>query len=547
MNPNFATELGLAIAAIAATLSGNAKSVVHPEYLSRTAFANQPASEANVSPGHVRRATPMDYGAEGDATTLTDGTISAGSAMFSSASAKFTVADVGKPIAVSGAGPSGNALVTVISTVTSAARVTLGASAFTTVSQARTDYGTDDTAAVRSCVQHSTLVGGRCTINDGGRFMMSSTATTIHISGASVSGGIIDGKGTLIFAPQGNLTGGSNDRLFYVASSEAAGPFQVRGPILRGATSFTAQNSRDAAQLSKGDWVIITEKDAGATDIIYSDWLQVAGVAGTTVNVVGHFRMSFPNGRTFNAVATPSACVAASPCGLSFRKVSNVVNGLTIKDISIVVPKVINGNGAIGISTRDTRGTQIRNVSCYDSAWLCYSGFLDQALVFTGNSLRSAVYPEFAGQVDASVVGNHFEQAGNGLQSSAFPQTGGLLIDFGTGFSTFDRNTVGDHLQACFTLLSGVHDVLVTGNTCGRTFFGTGATCILVRGSYRNKIEHNTCVGGDGASVGITVADSTGFTLNIGSSANSVMGNSVKGYATGYDVRSAADRLGAER
>jgi hypothetical protein len=344
LNPQFPTKLGLTIATIAATLPGNAKSAVRLEFLSRQLLAGQPAVGANVSPGHIRHATPRDYGAKGDATSLADGAISAGSATFSSASAKFTVADVGKPIAVSGAGSSGNALVTVISAVTSATRVKLDANALTTVSRARTDYGTDDTAAVRSCVQNSTLVGGRCTINDGVRFMMSNSATTIHISGPSVSGGMIDGKGTLIFAPQGSLTGGSNDRLFYAASSEAAGPFQVRaGPIARGATSFIAQHSTDAAQLSKGDWVIVTEKDGGATDVIYSDWLQVAGVVGTTVNVVGHFRMSFPNGRTFSTFAPPSACIAASPCGLSFRKVSNVVNALTIKDIKIVIPKVING------------------------------------------------------------------------------------------------------------------------------------------------------------------------------------------------------------
>ena len=541
---NFAKTLGFTIAVLVALVPGNAIFEALPVLLTPLFVGRPQAADAETAERNAIHSTPKDYGAKGDALVLTDGAMSSGSAVFTSGSAHFSARDVGKAIAVTGAGTGGNALVAFISVVNNATNVTLSAKASATVSHARADYGTDDTAAVRSCIERSTMLGGRCTINDEMRFMLSNTSTTIHISGTKASGGTIDGKGTLIFAPQETLTGAANDRLFYAASSEAAGPFQVRtGPIAAGGTSFSAQNPGDAAQLSKGDWIIITEKDGGATDVIYSDWFQVAGVMGTTVNIVGHFRMAFPNGRPFNTSGAPAACVVASPCGLSFRKLSNVVQSLTIKDINIVVPKIFSSNGAIGIATRDTRGVQIRNVTCYDASALCFAGFLDQGLVFSGNHIGSAVYPEFAGEVDAAVSGNHIDPSESGGLGSASPQTGGMLIDFGTGFSRFEGNTIGNHLQTCITLLSGVHDVTITGNTCGRTSFGTGAACILLRGSYRNTVERNVCVGGDGASVGITVADSTGFTSNITSSANSVKGNTVKGYASPYDVRSAKDRL----
>lgn len=541
----FRKKLSLGLAAIIATISGNAGYALAPVFSGRSFFNRRPGFESNIAAGNVSHATPRDYGAKGNAVTLADGAIASGSANFTSASAGFVPADVSKAIAVSGAGSSGHALVTLISVVNSATSVTLSAPASTTVARARADYGTDDTAAVRLCIQHSTLLGGRCTINDDARFMMSNASTTIILAGASIAGGMIDGKGTLIFAPQGSLTGGSNDRLFYAASSEAAGPFQAgAGPIATGATWFPAQNSADAAQLGQGDWVIMTEKDAGAADVIYSDWLQVSRVVGTRVEIAGRFRMSFPNARAFNTSGAPAACVTASPCGLSFRKLTNIVHALTIKDINIVVPNVVHGNVANGIVTRDTRGVYIHNVTCVDESAPCYAGYLDQGLVFSDNHMNSADYPEFASQVDTTAKGNHINQAGVGLLSYVAPQAPGLLIDFGTGFSTFDGNTIGDNLQACFTLISGVHDIWLSGNTCGRTSFGSGAACIVSRGAYRNTIERNVCPGGDGASsVGITVADSVGFTLNITSSGNSVKGNTVNGYVTRYDVGGASDVL----
>ena len=540
-SPNSRRKVSLACGAIIATIAANPTYALYPAFSSHS-FISGPTFETNLAVGNLSHATPRDYGAKGDAATLADGAISSGSAIFTSPSAGFTSKDVRKAIAVSGAGTSGTALVALISVVNSAERVTLSANASATVSGARADYGTDDTAAVRSCVQNSTLLGGRCTINDGARFMMSNDSTTINISGARVAGGMIDGTGTLVFAPQGPLAAGTNDRLFYVTSSEVAGPFEVRaGAIARGATSFSAQLSSDAAQLSKGDWIIMTEKDAGATDVLYSDWLQVSSVVGSTINIVGHFRMTFPNMRAFSSSGSPAACVKASPCGLSFRKLTNVVQALTIKDINIVIPKVKNGNGANGIATRDTRGVYIHNVTCDDASANCYAGYLDQGLVLSGNRMNNAVYPEFAGQVDTRAIGNHFNQVGSSFIGPVAAQTGGLLIDFGTGFSTFDRNTIGNNLQACFSLLAGVHDISLRGNTCGWTQFGTGAACILGRGGYRNTIEHNICPGGDGASsVGITLGDSSNFALDISSTANSVKNNNVNGYVTRYDV-SAAD------
>jgi hypothetical protein len=68
--------------------------------------------------------------------TAADGTVSSGSAAFTSASGAFTAADVGQPITVKGAGASGADLNTTISAYTSATAVTLAANAGTSVTTA---------------------------------------------------------------------------------------------------------------------------------------------------------------------------------------------------------------------------------------------------------------------------------------------------------------------------------------------------------------------------------------------------------------------------
>lgn len=72
-------------------------------------------------------------GAKGNTLSYADGTITSGTNAFSSASATFTAADVGKSIVVDYAGAAGAPLVTTIAGFTSANAVTLTANASTTV------------------------------------------------------------------------------------------------------------------------------------------------------------------------------------------------------------------------------------------------------------------------------------------------------------------------------------------------------------------------------------------------------------------------------
>lgn len=471
--------------------------------------------------------TPKDFGGKGDVVILHDVDVNGGSTSLRSASGRFTQADLGKAVIVNGAADEGGALITRIQKVVSEKEVVLTEVATSNVARGTAYYGTDDTKAIRSCVYEGTTKGGECTISDGVTFMVSNPKSTIALIDAGnnpIQRGVIGGLGTIIFAPQGSLV--SNDRLFYVTSREAR-PMPISGPIALGEKSFKAQAAADAATLSPGDWVIITEMDSVAGDVVYADWMEVTGVSGVTVTTAKPFRMAFPNARPYEG--------PPKHWGLTFRKVGPITSNVKIQNITIIVPKIVQEKRkVVGIDTRDTRGTVISNVKCQDASGNCFAGYMDQGLMFLDNYINGTVYSEFAAQVDATISRNHVNEQGKELSLPGPPVTGGLEVDFGTGFSVVQSNVVGPTRQVCLMMVPGVHDTDVSGNTCDLVTFGTGAACVLARGGYRLTITKNSCRGGTGASRGIDVGDAPNLKASILSDKNIVRNNRVQGFATQY-------------
>jgi hypothetical protein len=95
-----------------------------------------------------------DFGAKGDGRTVTDGAMTSGSAVVTSATAAFTAADVGKFISVRGANTAvgGETLVGTIATYISATQVTASIAANATVSSKRVVWGTIDTLAIQAAL-----------------------------------------------------------------------------------------------------------------------------------------------------------------------------------------------------------------------------------------------------------------------------------------------------------------------------------------------------------------------------------------------------------
>lgn len=93
------------------------------------------------------------YGAKGDGRSVTDGAISGTQTLLTCAtSTPFTAADVGKTIAIAGAGVAGATLQTTIASYVSSSQIHTTVAASTGVSGALTGWGTDDTTAIQAAL-----------------------------------------------------------------------------------------------------------------------------------------------------------------------------------------------------------------------------------------------------------------------------------------------------------------------------------------------------------------------------------------------------------
>lgn len=519
-----------------------------PSITGPTTLTGVLTTSASIATPNISWKTPFDYGAKGDVKTLTDAAITSGLKVLTSTSAPFNCAtDVGKAVVISSARTATTALVSRIASCQSSTQVTLVDAAGATVSPAtfptNAYFGTDDTAALNSCVTNGTLAGGTCTLNNNVTFMASNTATTIAITNANVNSGALNGNGTVIFAPYGTLTSGVNDRWLYVSSIRSNGIQIAAGAIAKGATSFTAQNASDVSTWKKGDTVIVHEKDSGLGDFVYSEAMQVSSVSGTTVNVIAPFNTAFPNARAFNNSGTPANCIATSPCGLSAEKINPIIQNVILSDFTLIIPAVTDGtNLSVGIVTTATKNVTIQRISCQNASQNCTSHYLDTGLVYENNHMTSQVQNEFAAQGSPVITGNHFntETVYGALFNYAIPNGGGVNVDIGTGYATVTGNTFGtSHLSGspCFDANGGVHNSSFVGNTCGIINAANGIT---VTGSYNNVFVGNTLAGGIGAAVGIAMADSTGYTVNINSDKNAAISNYVdSSIPTSYNLTGA--------
>ncbi|MEQ9572253.1 MAG: hypothetical protein RLN95_09275 [Nitratireductor sp.] len=119
--------------------------------------ASKPAHDGNFENGnntwyalYERVVTPQMFGARADGVSGTDGAITASDTTFTSASAAFKSADVGKMVNVEGAGAAGAQLSTTIASINSATSIELADAASATVSMATFACGTDDKDAFKS-------------------------------------------------------------------------------------------------------------------------------------------------------------------------------------------------------------------------------------------------------------------------------------------------------------------------------------------------------------------------------------------------------------
>lgn len=125
----------------------------------------------------------VQYGAKNDGRRITDGAMGATTTTFTSATAGFTAADVGKAIRIPAAGTSGHDLVTTIAGFTNSTTVTLTASSVGAVSAKQVVYGTDNTAAIQRAIWADSANGGGTVWIPRGVFVVSGALVTSAFGG----------------------------------------------------------------------------------------------------------------------------------------------------------------------------------------------------------------------------------------------------------------------------------------------------------------------------------------------------------------------------
>jgi hypothetical protein len=162
--------------------------------------------------------TASPYNALGDGVELLDG-VSNGSTTFTSASANFTEADIGKRIVIDKVGASGYAPAsrfphsTTIASVTNSHTIILNSNTQAVATGLRFIYGTNDAAAIQSAFDDCPTFGGNAVLFPAGRIFFTTSPLTIQryaLDSESYAGGKygtirISGYGAmLIFCGAGN-------------------------------------------------------------------------------------------------------------------------------------------------------------------------------------------------------------------------------------------------------------------------------------------------------------------------------------------------------
>lgn len=300
----------------------------------------------------------------------------------------------------------------------------------------------------------------------------------------------------------------------------------VSGNIPIGANSFISAGAVPGF-VAPGTWIQLWTNDTGVLDdAIAFDVVQVASVAGETINVNRPFRTAFSqSGRNPGTNTFYSPLQATRPSENQFVRNCLILSKQTLGQ-------------APGIAVMRNRNSLVeRNVVQLAFGQPLYSyrsvgaRYNNNKIKATSNTL--SVESEFAESVDLEVSGLECVSEGT------IPFGCIVVGDFGLGFFRWQDIKAQSTANVFYALFFGAHDGVIR-NIQGWAIPGKVALFNSL-GSQKVVLTNGRFTGVPGASIGINFANYSDAAVTLTSTGNVISRNRVTGFSTNYSVTNRGD------
>jgi hypothetical protein len=385
------------------------------------------------------------------------------------------------------------------------------------------DGSADDTDAIEHAVRAACQEPGGTVYLPPGvyRFVRS-----VRLVGGSCSNLVVRGEGassTLLFFPTGVPKATFNDRAFYIESTVAPESTIRQTAIAAGAVTIELADRAIASGLRVGQWLVVSERDRVANEIVAIDWVQIDKVASPVVELRHPFRTDF--GRTRGSDGT----------AIEYRAVTGLLHDVELRDFRLVQGSV--SRSVAGITVGMALRTRIRNVLIDNARGNGFAIYRAKDVSLDGIAVVNAPEQanEIAASVDVRMTNSTLGFERTEWNKGTMPSTAVLNIDFGTAFFAITGNSLNAAGNIAVMMLEGVHDGVFASNSIGwvrDAGIGLGQGLSL-RGAQRVIVRGNSFAGGDRGqgNTCIGVEDSKALAHPIPSADNSISDNSCPHFA----------------
>lgn len=385
----------------------------------------------------------------------------------------------------------------------------------------------DNSSAIQTTINAVAAVGGGTVFIPQGTYI--TKRDLVMKSNVQIMG---EGAGSVIeFEPTCPCREGVNRDAFFLHGS-LTHRRQIAAAVPVGATSFSLASASDGSDLTPGEWLMLQEYDqrAGPNQVV-SEWAQVSSVSGRTVNLAAPVQTAIPDLRPWNN--TPG-----SWSGAGFYGVPSPVTNVSIRNLKILVPSNVPGNGQLGtivvgqaVRFADFSHLVIDNDTNDGSAFYTYLAsmvFLDHDLVLASKGRAS----EFAATDGLTITDSLFTSTVTANSPLPLCTAGSAIaLDDGTQDFVISDNQFTNGRNDYINLVTGTRNGSIVSNQFGYLSGTSPGTAINAYGLQNTQITGNSGEGGVGNAV--SLENSATYSINIPSQGNTVFGNSWNNYARG--------------